>query len=120
MRSSPLYPPAASSEIHIPSLKEHRYGIETLCWLLRTSVGTIGRLPLWDPSLGALAVLKRGKCRAIERRHSCLTFLLVSGHLQAEWTLISHLHEPLSCTNAPRSQHRVSDGEAALMLSLPF
>src|SRR5712691_1428355 len=71
-----------------------------LCWLLRTSVRTIGRLSEWDPSLVALALLNKCHCRAIERRHSCLLFPLVSGHLQAEWNLISHLHEPLSCTDA--------------------
>jgi len=38
-----------------------------LCWLLRTSVPKIGNFPEWDPSLVAFSLLKRGKCKAIER-----------------------------------------------------
>ncbi len=67
-----------------------------LYWLLRTSVRKIGRLPLWDTSLVSLSLLNRCNCREIERRHSCLMLLLVSGHLQAEWNLIYHLNEPIS------------------------
>jgi hypothetical protein len=64
---------------------------DPLCWLHRTSVRKNSSLHEWDPSLVALALLKSGKCRAIERRHECLIFPLLSGHLQGEGNLISHL-----------------------------